>query len=98
MTQEITYEQYKEWEERGIPFLLVDVRETYEREQGHLGGNHIPLGNLLFEIETLQKETTIIFYCQHGARSLMAASALSFHLPQTKLYSLKGGMAALSPS
>ena len=62
--------------ESGIPFTLLDVRETHEWEAGHLeGAVHIPLGRLLGAQEALDEinpAEPVVIYCQHGIRSLSA--------------------------
>jgi rhodanese-related sulfurtransferase len=55
---------------------VVDVREPYEREAGHLPGSlHIELPDLAAGAARLDRERPVIFYCRAGARSLMAAQA-----------------------
>ena len=60
-------------------WLVVDVREPDEYEQGTIGSSlHIPRGNLESSIEGLlsEKETKIIAMCAGGARSAFAAQTL----------------------
>ena len=74
-------------------FLLVDVREQQEYEQGHLEHSLLrPLSSFNSQIESLQDHTTIVIYCQKGGRSLKAAKALSDFSNGVELYSLAGGM------
>ena len=55
---------------------LIDVRETYEREAGHIAGTrHIELERLASQAETIDREKAVVFYCRLGARSGMAAQA-----------------------
>lgn len=62
--------------ESGIPFTLLDVRESHEWATGHLeGALHIPLGRLLTApevLDELNRAEPIVIYCQHGIRSLNA--------------------------
>ena len=70
---------------------LIDVREPYEFEAGHIPGiEHLPLDRL-DELQ-LSREETIVFVCLSGARSGMAAMALQRH--GFEAYSLDGGMIA----
>ena len=57
--------------------VLLDVREGFEREICHIpGSSHIPLGQLPAQADALPRDTEIIVYCHHGARSLRAAKFL----------------------
>jgi len=72
---------------------VVDVREPYEREAGHIAGTrHIELERLASEAQTLDPEREVIFYCRVGSRSLMAAQA--FRRAGYDAWSLAGGLAA----
>jgi rhodanese-related sulfurtransferase len=72
---------------------LVDVRETYERDAGHIDGSrHIELERLASQAETLDRDTPVIFYCRLGARSGMAANA--FRRAGFEAYSMVGGLSA----
>jgi rhodanese-related sulfurtransferase len=58
--------------------LVVDVREEYEWDAGRIdGAEHIELTQLPARAEELPDDRTIIFVCRVGARSAMAADALS---------------------
>jgi rhodanese-related sulfurtransferase len=76
----------------GEPGLqVVDVREPYEREAGHIGGSrHVELNRLTGEAATIDREKPVVFYCRVGARSGMAAEA--FRGAGYEAYSLDGGL------
>jgi rhodanese-related sulfurtransferase len=70
---------------------VIDVREAYEREAGHIAGSrHIALATLASEAESIDRERPVIFHCHVGARSLMAAQA--FRQAGFDAYSLAGGL------
>ena len=70
---------------------VVDVREPYEREAGHIAGTrHIELANLPSEAATLDRERPVIFYCRVGNRSAMATEA--FRASGFTAYNLAGGI------
>ena len=72
---------------------VVDVRESYEREAGHIDGTrHIELARLTAAAGTIGRETPVVFYCRVGARSAMAAEA--FRASGYDAYSLSGGLLA----
>jgi rhodanese-related sulfurtransferase len=55
---------------------LIDVRQAYEHEAGRIAGDrHIELAQLASEVETLDRDRPVVFYCHSGARSAMATEA-----------------------
>ena len=83
--------------------VLVDVRETFEREADGLipGSVHAPRGLLEFMADpdspshnaALDPERRIILYCGTGGRSALAAKTL-FDMGYGDVASLAGGYAA----
>src|SRR4051794_20411572 len=72
---------------------LVDVREHYEREAGHVAGSrHVPLAELTAAAPTIDPARPIVFVCRVGARSSMAA--WSFARAGYDAHNLEGGMLA----
>jgi hydroxyacylglutathione hydrolase/adenylyltransferase/sulfurtransferase len=70
---------------------VVDVREPYERETGHIAGTrHIELNRLSEEAASLDASRPVVFYCRVGARSTMAAQAL--RAAGLEAYSMDGGL------
>jgi rhodanese-related sulfurtransferase len=85
---EIDPERVADWlaEEPGPQ--VIDVRETYEREAGHIAGTrHIAL---TAQAGTVERERPVVFYCRVGARSEMAAQA--FRAAGYEAYSMSGGL------
>lgn len=75
--------------------VLVDVREQFEWEEGHVAGAiHLPLSQLAFiDLSTLPKDKTLLLYCRSGGRTFQAAPFLKNHHPS--IVPLKVGYAAL---
>jgi rhodanese-related sulfurtransferase len=72
---------------------VVDVREAYEREAGHISGTrHIEIERLAGQAETIDRDQPVIFVCRLGSRSLMAAQA--FRRAGYDAYSMAGGITA----
>jgi rhodanese-related sulfurtransferase len=70
---------------------LVDVRESYEYEAGHIDGTrHIELARLTAEAESIDRDRPVIFYCRSGARSAMATQA--FRASGWEAYNMSGGL------
>jgi rhodanese-related sulfurtransferase len=72
---------------------VIDVREPYEHEAGHIDGvRHIELQRLPSEADTIDRDRPVIFYCRVGSRSFMAAQA--FRRAGYDAYSMAGGVTA----
>lgn len=80
-----------EWLAAEPELQVIDVREPYEREAGHLEGTrHIELTRLTGEAASIDRERPVVFYCRVGSRSRMAAEA--FRTAGYEAYSLEGGL------
>ncbi len=73
---------------------LIDVRSLEERNQGHLGGIHIPLLNLEKELPLIKFSNPIVFYCATGRRSNEATKTAKKIYPDKSFFSLDGGFKA----
>jgi rhodanese-related sulfurtransferase len=87
----IAPERVAAWLKEGPALQVIDVREPYEREAGHIAGTrHIELTKLSAEAASLDRERPVVFYCRVGARSTMAAQAL--RAAGFDAYSMQGGL------
>lgn len=87
---EVTPQRTKELLDSGEA-VVVDVREPYEREAGHIEGTrHIELERVASQAETLPKDQPVVFHCRLGARSAMAAQA--FRAAGYDAWSMAGGL------
>ena len=50
-------------------FLLIDIREPYEFEDGSICSTNIPLAQIMNNLEQLVPEKEIVIYCKSGKRS-----------------------------
>ena len=74
-------------------WTVIDVREPYEREAGHVAGTrHIELERLASQAETIERDRPVIFLCRIGSRSGMATQA--FRASGYDAYNLRGGITA----
>ena len=63
---------------QGERLEIIDVREPYEWQIGHIpGARLVPLDSIGAEIPRLDKSREIILYCKVGARSMYAAQQLA---------------------
>lgn len=57
--------------------LLVDVREPYEWEAGHIAeARHVPIDELAEAAANLPRERPVVLICLGGTRAAMCAAAL----------------------
>ena len=88
---DIEPEQLAAWLTGDPDVQLIDVREPYEREAGHIAGSrHIPLVELSSRAEEIERDRPAVFYCRVGARSDMAAQA--FRAAGYQALSMSGGL------
>jgi len=88
---DIEPEQLAAWLTGDPHVQLIDVREPYEREAGHIAGSrHIPLVELSSRAEEIERDRPAVFYCRVGARSDMAAQA--FRAAGYQALSMSGGL------
>jgi rhodanese-related sulfurtransferase len=87
----IAPERLAEWLGEDENLQVVDVREPYEREAGHIAGTrHIELTKLSEQAVSLDPSRPVVFYCRVGSRSTMAAQAL--RAAGYEAYSMDGGL------
>ena len=57
--------------------MILDVRNRTEHTAGHIPGSHqLSGGRVMWHLDELPTEGTIVTYCQSGVRNSVAASAL----------------------
>lgn len=88
--------ELEEWRGGRRKLSVVDVRERWEWDLGHIAGaTLLPLSALGRAEVSLDPETEIVVYCHHGPRGHAAAErliSLGFH----RVYNLVGGIDAWS--
>jgi adenylyltransferase/sulfurtransferase len=75
-------------------FMLIDVRESFERELFNIGGLHIPMQSIFERIVEIPKDKKVVLYCQKGIRSMIVIQRLSERYGYQNLINLQGGMDA----
>lgn len=78
---------------------IIDVRSKSEFDDSHLeGAKNIPLLNLEHALSELDFDSPIYIICQSGIRSKAALSWLKASKPESRIYSVSGGMNQMSTS
>ena len=89
---EISAAELRAWQASGRPLQLLDVREPHEHAQRHIGGQLVPLGQLVGALAALPTDLPIVVHCASGVRSQRAARLLLEH-GFREVYSLRNGLA-----
>lgn len=76
------------------PFQLIDVREEEEHIDFNIGGQLIPMGQIVRHLEMIETDKPVILYCRKGIRSQFAIQMLLEKFPFTNLFNLIGGTEA----
>lgn len=91
--KELTVSELKTLKDNNADFQLIDVREVHEVEICEMGGEHIPMGNVMDNLDKISKTKQVIVHCRSGARSGAICQALEKE-GYTNVYNLKGGIIA----
>lgn len=76
-------------------YVLVDVRDAKEYEKRHIcGAVNIPMNRI--RLATFEKDKIIVFYCEHGGNSMIAAREFARRGFQVR--TVVGGIKAYSGS
>jgi len=93
--KEISCVELKKMMEEGEDFQLIDVREEQEVDIATIGGELIPMGDVMDNLNKISKDKNVVVYCRSGKRS----GAIVQKLEQngfTNIHNLKGGILAWS--
>ena len=75
MDSDYTPQQVAEFLQEG-DIQLIDIRQPEERDAGRIAGDRfIELAQLAAQVETIERERPVVFYCRTGSRSAMATEA-----------------------
>ena len=94
--KEVSVQELKAKMDNNEDFQLIDVREQHEIEVAEIGGEHIPLGEIINRRDEISKDKQVIIHCRSGARSGNAVNALEGNFGFDNLYNLTGGILAWS--
>lgn len=96
MIQEITVTELKSKMDENADFQLIDVREAEENGFSNIGGEHIPMGEIIYAEDKISKEKPVYIYCRSGNRSMQVLMQLATMYGFDNLYNVKGGVIAWS--
>ena|SRR5688572_30738913 len=93
--KEITVKELKKMMDEKQDFQLIDVREEMEFDHCNIGGELIPMGTVMDNLDKISKNKKVVVHCKAGGRSgtiVQVLSAQGFD----NVYNLKGGILAWS--
>ncbi|MFL5754343.1 MAG: rhodanese-like domain-containing protein [Bacteroidia bacterium] len=92
--KEITVQELKAMKDAAEDFQLIDVREEHEFEMCNIGGELIPMGEIMDQADNISRDKKVIVHCRSGKRSASVIMALEQQHGFDNLYNLKGGILA----
>ena len=65
----ISPQEFAEWKKSGKEHQLIDIRELYEVETCTIGGDHIPMGEIVGRLNEINRNVPVVIHCKSGRRS-----------------------------
>lgn len=90
--QQLSPTELWQWVQEQRPFTLLDVREEDERQLDHIGGEWIPMDEVLKRHDELPTHQPLVLYCRKGVRSAIVIQRLQEKYGMHNLYNLAGGI------
>ena len=77
--EDIRVEELNKRISEGEEINIIDVRETWEWDEYHIGGVNIPLGEIQAKVDDYDAwmDNELVVYCRSGARSAAAKDYLA---------------------
>lgn len=91
--KEISVSELKKKIDAGENYQLVDVRESYEADICSMGGELIPMGEILDSLDKIRKDVPVYVHCRSGKRSAAIVQTLESQ-GYTNVYNVSGGILA----
>lgn len=91
--KEISVRELKSMIDAKQDFQLIDVREMYEAEVCSIGGELIPMGEIMVNLDKISKDKMVVVHCRSGGRSGTIVQFLESS-GFDNIYNLKGGILA----
>ena len=93
--KEISVSELKARLDSGDDIQIIDVRERNEYEYCNIGGDPMPMGEIMRNLDRIAKEKDVIVHCKSGGRSGSIVNALMAR-GFTNVINLRGGIIAWS--
>ncbi len=73
---------------------IIDVRESYEYQNGHINSINIPMSEILEKHGYIKPNKTVVIYCQTGRRAAAVVYMLKKKFDLKNIFNLSGGYEA----
>jgi adenylyltransferase/sulfurtransferase len=73
---------------------IIDIREEYEHDEGHISKLNIPMDEILDSIEKIERYKPVIIYCNSGKRGAAVVHILRKKYSMKNISNLSGGYQA----
>ncbi len=93
--KEITVTELKARMDAGDDIQVIDIRESNEYDYCNFGAQHIPMGEIMGNLDLISKDKDVILHCKSGGRSGAMAQALTSR-GYVNVMNLTGGILAWS--
>lgn len=90
--KEISVKELQAWQSNAEDFLLIDVREPFEKEIADIGGELVPTSTVDKVLNKFPVDKRIVIYCRSGKRSANVVRFIEGVTGQDNLYNLQGGI------
>jgi len=90
--KDITPEELQKKKTNKEEYQLIDIREEFEVEYCGIDGQHIPMAEILENVNKIRRDIPVIFHCQSGNRSKAVIYMLEKKHGYTNLFNLIGGV------
>jgi len=91
----INAKEFKNLQKKNNKFQIIDIRESYEYEDGALTNENIPLDKMMSSLNKIKRDCPVIIYCQTGKRASAIIYMLEKEYKLENLYNLEGGYNAI---
>lgn len=91
--KEISVQELKSMMDNKEDFQLIDVRERFEADVCQIGGELIPMGEIMANMDKIFKDKKVVVHCRSGGRSGTIVQFLTSN-GYNNVYNLKGGIMA----
>lgn len=91
--KEITVTELKSRLDSGEDIQVIDVRESNEYEYCNMGGQLIPMGDIMANLDKISRDKPVVLHCKTGGRSGSMVQALMMR-GFDNVISLQGGVIA----